>query len=203
MGGAKLCPTCSVTLAADASGVSFLWTGPNNFTSTEQFPVVQQAGPYRLTVTDLISGCSDFIDVVVEEATNDPCPVMTITPASLTVCSADQVPSITVTTSQGSPFWPTHQVQFVKFSSPQSGTAMYNGGTVLSTVTPANNQAVLVSTVLAPYLATKTAQTFYIYAIVSPTPAQVSGQPDCRPSVSLTVTIRPTECVQIQATRIR
>ncbi|WP_375443804.1 SdrD B-like domain-containing protein [uncultured Fibrella sp.] len=204
IGGAKQCPTCSVTLAADASGVSFFWTGPNSFTSTEQFPVVQTEGLYKLTVTDLISGCSDFIEVVVEGPTNDPCPVLTISTASLTVCSADQVSSVTVTASQSSPFGPNQQVQFVKFTSPQSGTAMYTGGTILSTVTPTNaTQVVLLSSVLAPYLATTTAQTFYIYAIISPTPAQVIGQPDCRPAVALTVTVRPTECVPIQATRIR
>ncbi|MEZ0542627.1 SdrD B-like domain-containing protein [Fibrella arboris] len=203
IGGAKLCPTCSVTLAADGSNVSFFWTGPNNFTSTEQFPVVQDEGLYRVTATDLKTGCSDFIEVVVEGPTSDPCPVFLINPSALTVCSGDQAPAVTVSITGGG-FAAGQQVQFVQFSAPQSGTAMYAGGTVISTVAPnASNQAVLSPGALAPLLAATTAQTVYIYAIISPAPAHVDGIPDCRPAALVTVTITPRACVQIQATRIR
>ncbi|MBO0949783.1 SdrD B-like domain-containing protein [Fibrella forsythiae] len=203
-GGAKLCPTCSVTLVADASGVSFFWTGPNNFTSTEQNPVVQDEGLYKVTVTDLQTGCSDFSEVVVEGPTSDPCPVLTIAPASLTICSGDQVPPIVVTASNGSLFGSGQQVKFVQFSSPQSGTAMYTGGTVISSVTPtAANQAILSPTVLSQQLASATAQTLYIYAIIKPTPPQTVGQPICLPAVLLTVSVTPRECLRVDAVRIR
>ncbi|MEZ0485786.1 SdrD B-like domain-containing protein [Fibrella aquatica] len=201
VGGAKTCPTCSVTLMADASGVSFFWTGPNNFTSTEQNPVVQDVGLYKVTVTDLQTGCSDFMEVVVEEATNDPCPVLSINPASLTICSGEQTPNITVT---GTQFAVGQQVRFVKFSAPQSGTAMYSGGTVLSTVTPnAAGEAVLTSAVLSPQLSSGTSETAYIYAILSPAPAPVVGEPVCLPAVLLTVSVSAKECIRIEATRIR
>ncbi|RYF77329.1 MAG: hypothetical protein EOO39_04180, partial [Cytophagaceae bacterium] len=203
-GGAKQCPTCSVTLVAEASGVSFFWTGPNNFTSTEQFPVVQDEGLYKVTVTDLETGCSDFSEVVVEGPTSDPCPVLSINPTSLTICSGDQVPPIVVTASNGSLFGSGQQIQFVRFSSPQSGTAMYTGGTVISSVTPSNtNQAILSPTILSQQLTSATAQSVYIYAIITPTPPQINGQPTCFPAVLLTVSVTPRECIRIDAVRIR
>lgn len=199
-GGAKLCPTCSVTLVADAdpNQVSFFWTGPNNFTSTSQFPVVQNEGIYKITVTDLVTGCSDFLEVIVEGPTPDVCPVLTIDTASLTICSGDRAAAVTVT---GSSFGTGQQVQFVKFTSPQSGTSSYSGGTVLTTVTPNGaNQAVLPAAILSAQL---TAGTSYIYAIISPVPTQTIGQPICLPAVLLTVTVTPRVCMPIGVVRIR
>jgi len=201
-GGLKLCPTCSVTLVAEASGVSFSWTGPNNFTSTEQYPVVQDEGQYTVTVTDLESGCTEFLDVVVERLTFDACPVLTIDTPSLTVCSGGQPPAVTVTSSS---FGPAQQVQFVQFTSPQSGTAIYTGGTLLSTVTPdPNNRAVLLPGILSAQLAAATTQTLYIYAIVTPAPATMeNGSPECWPSTRLTVTVTKPVCPPLGVTRLR
>ncbi|MBO9198746.1 MULTISPECIES: T9SS type A sorting domain-containing protein [Niastella] len=47
-----------LTGSSTASGVSYSWTGPNNFTSTTQNPSVSTAGIYTLTVTDPSTGCT-------------------------------------------------------------------------------------------------------------------------------------------------
>lgn len=48
--------------------VTFNWTGPNNFTSNEQNPVVTVAGNYNLTVTNPVNGCTSTASATV---TND------------------------------------------------------------------------------------------------------------------------------------
>ena len=200
-GGAKECPTCSVTLVTTATNASLRWTGPNNFTSTLPEPVVQTEGSYTVTVTDLTTGCSATAVALVEGPTPDPCPELSISPGSVTVCTGNTPPAVVVT---GTSFAPGQQVRFVRFSSPQSGSAMYAGGTVLATVTPnPSNQATLSPGILAAQLTPGPAQPIYIYAIVSPTPATLIGQPDCRPAVLLTITTSPRECIRIQTTRIR
>jgi hypothetical protein len=59
-GGAFTCTTSSVTLLGNASagGVTYSWTGPNNFTSTAQNPIVSATGIYTLTVFNPATGCS-------------------------------------------------------------------------------------------------------------------------------------------------
>jgi hypothetical protein len=62
----------SVTLSGSSptSGVSYSWTGPNNFTSTAQNPVVTIAGTYNLTVTNQATGCSSTASVIVPMSTS-------------------------------------------------------------------------------------------------------------------------------------
>jgi hypothetical protein len=62
------CNSCSsVTLSGSSStsGVTFNWTGPNNFSSDEQNPVVTVAGTYNLTVTDPVNGCTSTASATV------------------------------------------------------------------------------------------------------------------------------------------
>ncbi len=63
--------------ATDVSGATYFWTGPNGFTSSEQYPTVSEeaslamAGNYEVSVT--VNGCeSDFgsVLVVVNETNN-------------------------------------------------------------------------------------------------------------------------------------
>jgi hypothetical protein len=56
MGGLIDCTTHTVTLHGYGNG-SFSWSGPSGFTSTEQNPVVSDAGTYILTVTGS-NGCT-------------------------------------------------------------------------------------------------------------------------------------------------
>jgi hypothetical protein len=54
------CTNTSVPLTGSSttSGVNYSWTGPNNFTSTQQNPAVTAAGIYTLTVADPSTGCT-------------------------------------------------------------------------------------------------------------------------------------------------
>jgi hypothetical protein len=59
--GPLTCNTSSsATLSGSSSttGVSYSWTGPNNFTAATQNPVVSAAGTYNLTVTNPVNGCT-------------------------------------------------------------------------------------------------------------------------------------------------
>ncbi|MBK8499248.1 MAG: T9SS type A sorting domain-containing protein [Flavobacteriales bacterium] len=55
-GGTLTCANGSVMLLGVGNG-SYAWSGPNNYTSTEQNPVVTVAGTYMLTVTGA-NGCT-------------------------------------------------------------------------------------------------------------------------------------------------
>ena len=196
--GTKLCAECLVTLTATANNASFSWTGPNNFTSIEQNPEVQIEGIYTVKATDLTSGCPASATVNVQSVEPDPCPVLSINTASATLCAGEVAPAITVTSTS---FAVGQQVQFVKFTAPQSGTAMYAGGTVLSTVQPDNtNRAVLTASILS---AQTSSPTSYIYAILSPAPPLVDGQPACRPAVLFTLTRTKAVCLPVNITRLR
>lgn len=59
-GGAITCANTSVTLTGTSgtTGVSYAWSGPNNFTSNQQNPTVSAAGTYTLVVTNPANGCT-------------------------------------------------------------------------------------------------------------------------------------------------
>lgn len=73
-GGAITCTSSSVTLAGNAAsgGVSYSWTGPDNFTSTAQNPVVTATGIYTLTVHNPATGCSGADTAIVVLNTTAP-----------------------------------------------------------------------------------------------------------------------------------
>ncbi|MCU0348282.1 MAG: gliding motility-associated C-terminal domain-containing protein, partial [Saprospiraceae bacterium] len=58
-GGQITCadPTLVITGSSTTAGVTWAWTGPNNFTSSQQNPSISQAGTYILTVT-AANGCT-------------------------------------------------------------------------------------------------------------------------------------------------
>ena len=64
-GGSLTCSISSVQLNATAGG-TIVWSGPNNFTSNEQSPVVTVAGTYVLTVTGA-NGCINSASAVVTQ----------------------------------------------------------------------------------------------------------------------------------------
>ncbi len=58
--GALNCIVSNLTLATttNAASPTFVWTGPNGFSSTEQSPTVNLSGSYNVVVTDSITTCT-------------------------------------------------------------------------------------------------------------------------------------------------
>ena len=200
-GGVKLCNTCSVTLVAIASGVSFYWTGPGNYTSTQQNPVVTLVGNYTVTVYDLDTGCPNKAEVIVEPPVADQCvTTLSISPNASTICSGAPAPAAVATAS--TTLAAGQQIQFVLFKTLQTGTDMYVGGMVLATLTPnASNQVTLPAGTLSGVTNT-TSQPIdnYVYAILTPVS---QARADCKPSALFTVTVQPGGCLSIQGARVR
>ncbi|HQW07238.1 MAG TPA: T9SS type A sorting domain-containing protein, partial [Flavobacteriales bacterium] len=69
-GGAITCTNQTVILNANGNG-DFLWTGPNGFTSTSQFPMVSVAGTYTVTIT-AANGCTNSATTTVSNEANAP-----------------------------------------------------------------------------------------------------------------------------------
>jgi len=61
--GGSICEGGSIALSA-TGGVSYAWTGPNGFVSSEQNPNVSTAGTYTVTVTDA-NGCTATATAIV------------------------------------------------------------------------------------------------------------------------------------------
>ncbi|WP_192579011.1 SdrD B-like domain-containing protein [Fibrisoma limi] len=121
------------------------------------------------------------------------CPTITNASASQTVCSGTPVSSLSVTTTATG----TDAIRFVYFTSPQSGTAAYSGGTSLGTATPSGGTA-SISNVAFPANTGTTPVTYYVYAILNPTPGAV----DCRPQDDILITVRPLPAGSATATAI-
>lgn len=58
--GALSCyfPTVNLQLVADTTDRTFTWTGPNNFTSNELSPLVNEEGIYVVQIVDTVTTCS-------------------------------------------------------------------------------------------------------------------------------------------------
>ena len=73
-GGSITCFTSSATLSGNSgtSGVTYSWSGPDNFTSTLQNPTVNKLGIYTLLVTNPVNGCTSTATASVNENTTAP-----------------------------------------------------------------------------------------------------------------------------------
>ncbi len=65
-GGELTCSVLTIQLSGNSSvgGSSYFWSGPSNFSSNEQNPIVSEAGNYSLIVT-APNGCTNTADVIV------------------------------------------------------------------------------------------------------------------------------------------
>jgi len=98
--GPLSCKATSATLSgsSNTSGVTYSWTGPNNFTSTDQNPVVTVAGTYTLTVT-APGGCTATSTVAVTQ--NIAKPKLTVTQPAVLTCTTTSVSLAAATTTTG------------------------------------------------------------------------------------------------------
>ncbi|MFY7740249.1 MAG: hypothetical protein ACOVQC_07005, partial [Flavobacterium sp.] len=103
------------------------------------------------------------------------CPTITNPSATQTLCLNSDPTPFTVNTT----FTAANSISYVYFTTPQVGTNMYTGGTLLANVTP---NAGGIATYDAPVLGSagslpNALGTYYVYAIANPAPSDVT----CRP----------------------
>ncbi len=90
-----VCDGAALNLSSNVSGVTYVWTGPNGFSSTQQNPSLPtvtsaDAGTYSLTVTQ--NGCTSGMGTVSVTVTPNP----TVTVNNATIC-AGQTATLTAT----------------------------------------------------------------------------------------------------------
>jgi hypothetical protein len=131
--------TCSVTdatidVATSASDVSYVWSGPDNFVSTDKETVVSDAGLYYVTVTNYLNSCFTVASVNVEENTIKPQGVTATSSGNIT-CTASSITLTGASTTQSATY---------KWSGPNFGSTLpivtvSNTGTYSLTVTNTEN----------------------------------------------------------------
>jgi len=65
-------PTVQINTTATPQGLSYSWTGPNNFSSTLQNPTVSASGFYYVTATNPANGCTSSTSVFTNANTTPP-----------------------------------------------------------------------------------------------------------------------------------
>lgn len=138
-----------------------------------------------------------YRDVIVNmpQVVCDVCPSLTALTSNFNLCSADTSTSIQVKIMLSKP----DSIKFVYFSSIQTAPNMYSGGTILdtvATVASASDTTATLSNLALPTVLTAT--TFYVYAVVYPTPANVP----CRPYALTEVTVLPLPLISYRDTSI-
>ncbi|MEZ4941113.1 MAG: HYR domain-containing protein [Saprospiraceae bacterium] len=88
-------PSVTISATSGTSGVTYAWTGPNNFNSNQQNPTVNVAGTYVVVATDPANGCTDSDTTMV--AQNTAPPAASVVAEQLTC--ADTLAQITTTTN--------------------------------------------------------------------------------------------------------
>lgn len=203
-------PTCTfttannngiITLSGFAAGETYQYSVGSVFTAGIASPTTATAIPVGGVITSTLpnptSATQDYtirvftvndcyIDRVVTLTRAECCPTITIPSADQTLCVGTAGADITVQTDQNT----ASSITFVRFSSQQTGTSMYlNGGTVLSTVTPTGSSSPYTATLTtaAASWSTVAAGTYYVYAILNPTPSSAS----CRPYQEIKVVVNP------------
>ncbi len=130
--GTLTCAATTITLNGNANvPVSYTWSGPNNFSSGDQNPMVNTPGNYTLLATDLANGCTSTITVTVSQDIAPP----QISAAGNTIsCNNPQVPL------SGSSTTPGATLAWVgpSFTSNQPNPLVSKNGTYTLTVTAPN-----------------------------------------------------------------
>ncbi|MBL7815790.1 MAG: hypothetical protein JNL70_12320 [Saprospiraceae bacterium] len=154
-----ICAGGSIQLAASSGGVSYAWSGPNGYTSTQQNPVISPAttaynGTYTVTMTGS-SGCSGTANVSV---TVNALPTATAGAVSNAVCVGN---TINLNSSGGGTYaWsgPNGFTSSVQSPTIANATSV-NAGTYTVTVTSAAGCTSTASTTITINTASATAST--------------------------------------------
>ncbi|MCS7037337.1 MAG: gliding motility-associated C-terminal domain-containing protein, partial [Saprospiraceae bacterium] len=84
-------PTRTITATSTTAGVTYSWTGPNNFTSALQTPTVSTGGTYTVVITSPSNGCSTSATATVQ---TDQQPPSVTAQGGIVTCAA---PSLALT----------------------------------------------------------------------------------------------------------
>jgi hypothetical protein len=97
------CSNSSVQLTGGPSGQNtYAWTGPNNFSSTQQNPTTNSSGNYTLVVTAGSNGCTSSASVEVQPNLNNP--TANIAPPGNLNCNNTTIQLDATSSSQGALF---------------------------------------------------------------------------------------------------
>ncbi|MBN8826022.1 MAG: DUF11 domain-containing protein [Spirosoma sp.] len=178
----------SFTAISGATSLTFSPTTAQQPTSTggiRYYALIGQNG--------LSASCSDTAFVNLRIKPTQTLTISTPSAATVTQCSATAL-ALSVSTNAVTP----DQIQFVYFTSPQSGTAMYTGGTVLATInsTTATGSKTLSYTVTVPTNTGTDPLTYYVYAILQ------STDDACKPSDSFVLKVSPAAVAVIGGTAL-
>jgi hypothetical protein len=116
--------------------------------------------------------------------TANACPTILTPSANQTLCLGGNPTALSVSTT----FTGANAISFVYFTTAQTGSNMYTGGTLLGNATPSTGMASYDPGVLGPGSLPNTAGTYYVYAIANPTPAGAT----CRPFQEIRVVVNAT-----------
>jgi hypothetical protein len=131
------CNNASVKLTGNSTttGVTYAWTGPNNFTSSSQVTTTTVGGTYSLTATDPTNGCSFTTAITVQSDVTPPQGVTVTSDGSLS-CTVGQVDLTGHSTTTGVNYSWTGPNGFFD---PEQVTAVTDSGTYTLLVSnPAN-----------------------------------------------------------------
>jgi hypothetical protein len=100
--GTLTCTAPGVKLSANSPtpALTYRWTGPNGFTSTDQYPEVTGAGDYTVVATNTANGCTSTASVTVFEDKVAPGVSASVSPGTIT-CNTPRVTMTAASTTSG------------------------------------------------------------------------------------------------------
>jgi hypothetical protein len=94
-------PTNTITAGSTTAGVTYLWTGPNNFSASVQSPTVSVGGTYTVVLTNPANGCTASATASVQ---TDQQPPSVSAQGGIVTCSAPSI-ALTATSNPATVTW--------------------------------------------------------------------------------------------------
>ncbi|MCZ8168058.1 MAG: hypothetical protein O9278_02880, partial [Flavobacterium sp.] len=144
-----------------------------------------------MSLYNIFTGCIRIRPFTISMIDCSVCPTITNPSATQVLCLGADVDPLSVSTT----FTGTDAISFVYFTTPQVGTNMYTGGTLLGNATPnASNVATYNPGILGTAGSLPNVLgTYYVYAIANPTPSN----PSCRVFGFIEVQVTSNSFVQL------
>jgi gliding motility-associated-like protein len=140
-----------------------------------------------ITITP-VGGSGTCFGSVSLTCTANACPTILTPSANQTLCLGGDPTALSVSTT----FTGANAISFVYFTTAQTGSAMYTGGTLLGNVTPSTGTANYNPGVLGtPGSLPNVSGTYFLYAIANPTPSGAT----CRPFQEIRVVVNSSPLI--------